>query len=371
MLPENPEFVWSLSRNDKFEECALEYFYQYYRSWNGWNWDSELDRRKAYLCKNTTSLFYTFNEAYHDALARLFCFYRSEQYLAHPFDWSPRFVQTIVRNALNKAYGRRNCFDAWKVDPKRNKPLREVLYRDWMNDDFLQMVVETIKEKLADIPHYVDTKTFQEFSMESAKHWADYNEKKAHPDAQEALFQKPDSVGPSDWILEISEDPFKTDFDQFQLNGYTIRVSPDIIYQRMDGTIVAANWKTNDKHPESDKLEAKVIALYIQSRYQVPFCKTCVRTEYVFSDECIEYTPSRRDMKNVSQYITGQIQKMKSFVEGDDLKANIAKDESEFAKAVNHPNCFWCSYRAICKQHCKDEKKAEAKDDDSEKEKTA
>ena len=348
-LPENPEFMWSPSRDELFTACPLAYFYCYYQSWDGWNWNSEKPKRDAYLCKNITSRPYVCNNAFREGMTRIFRGFRSDAYARHPAETRPSAVTNLVRERLNKAYISRRKLAGWFADPKRNQPLMEAVYKDWMNDDFLAVSVGGTKEKLEEVSGYVGTKTYQEFSKEALLHLDAF--RKEQEEKVEPLIKEVRPAKPSDWILEISEDPFRSGLDSFMLDDVLVRVGIDLVYQKMDGTIVAVNWRTSDSRKDADALASKVIALYIKERYGVFFNKTCVRNEYVVSHEVEEYVPTKRDLRETRKLIEAEVSKMKGLVVDGDTVANVPLPMDSFDEKVDNPNCFWCRYRGICKRH--------------------
>ena len=45
-------FSWSKSRNEEFQECQREYYYDRYASWGGWDAHAPQEARQAYILKN-------------------------------------------------------------------------------------------------------------------------------------------------------------------------------------------------------------------------------------------------------------------------------------------------------------------------------
>lgn len=342
MLPKNPEFTWSPSRDAVFRECPLKYYYNYYLFWNGWSWGSPAENRRAYLCKHIDSMSYVFGKAFREAMAILFRSFKSDRYRNQPSEYLPKSIVNYVRTEMNKSYKCRNNIRGWFADPKHNPKLMEAIYTGWMNDDFMRDSINAIREKIVEIPKYVQTKTYREFSEEISLRWKMFRDSPGlFPDWEEEA---------NAWISEIDEDPFQTNAGKFYIGQYLIRTSVDLLYWKLDGSLVAVNWKTSDTRLKEDQLAMRVIALYLYNHYHVPFAKMCIRTEYVLSGKCEEFYPDEQAADKTKLFILDQIEKMRSYVTDGDVSRNVALPEDAFAEQVKAPNCFWCKYHGMCKR---------------------
>ncbi|KPV58165.1 hypothetical protein QJ48_18160 [Paenibacillus sp. A3] len=61
-----PDWSWSLSRHNVFEECQRKYFYNYYASHNGWLKESPIENQVVYRLKQITNLYLIFGESVHE-----------------------------------------------------------------------------------------------------------------------------------------------------------------------------------------------------------------------------------------------------------------------------------------------------------------
>lgn len=320
-LPKNPGFVWSPTRDAVFSACPLEYYYAYYKAWNGWSIDSEEGRREAYACKNLTSLPSVFNAAFRDAVASVFRSVRDNRTKMMSTEAAVTFVKERVRSRLNEAYRMRRDYRGWLDDPKRGGILMEGVYGSSLDEP-----VKETRKKIAAIGNLAETRTFREFFSE---------------------FGKGSSFGK---VLEVSENPFKTGLGSFEMFGIRVMTGVDLLYKRNDGVYVASNWKTSGEKA-SDAISAEAVAAYVSLRYGVPLGKIRVRNEYLLEGTVSEFVPNLDNMKAFAWYVEASAEAMKSFVIGGDTGSNVPVDEEEFAKASENPSCAWCRYRGICIKH--------------------
>lgn len=62
---EYPEWSWSFSRQQLFLSCQRRYYYNYYGSHNGWEFDAEPEAALAYRLKKLTNIYLVLGDAVH------------------------------------------------------------------------------------------------------------------------------------------------------------------------------------------------------------------------------------------------------------------------------------------------------------------
>jgi len=62
------EFSWSKSRDEIFQTCPRQYYFNYYGYWGGWEKGSPERIRQIYLLKNLKNRFMWTGEKVHDCI---------------------------------------------------------------------------------------------------------------------------------------------------------------------------------------------------------------------------------------------------------------------------------------------------------------
>ena len=62
------DFSWSKSRHEKLQECPRAYYFNYYRSWGGWEADAPKDVRELYVLKKLANRYTWAGSIVHDSL---------------------------------------------------------------------------------------------------------------------------------------------------------------------------------------------------------------------------------------------------------------------------------------------------------------
>src|SRR6476661_6646997 len=63
------DFSWSKSRHEKFQECLRAYYFQYYRSWGGWDPETSTpETRELYILKKLNNRYTWAGAVVHDTI---------------------------------------------------------------------------------------------------------------------------------------------------------------------------------------------------------------------------------------------------------------------------------------------------------------
>ena len=65
------EFSWSKSRNEMLQSCPRRYWFHYYGSWGGWDWQSDSRTREIYVLKQLHNRFSWIGVKVHKVLEEL------------------------------------------------------------------------------------------------------------------------------------------------------------------------------------------------------------------------------------------------------------------------------------------------------------
>lgn len=296
-----PQWSYSQSRANMFDECLRKYYFHYYAAHNGWSEKLGSDEQvHAYRLKQLRNFYLLFGD-----LAHRMCESALRQWDESQTAPRQEFLLEQMRKLLNEAYIQSQDVEAWIDNPKYHTMLSEIYY----GDDTLNSRIATIKQRQEEcIRHLYDTLTWKEVTRRDMK------------------------------ILEIEK------WDTMILFDTKVYVKMDLLYRKPDGTVVIVDWKTGREDDFSDQLY--LYASYVQEKYNIPLEKIQIRVEYLVTGEHKEYRITSEDIAKVEQSIGRYIEEMKSCL--DDDYYNRPKPESFFTPMPSQRKCRDCNFREIC-----------------------
>ena len=312
-MRENPEFSWSVARDDMMNRCPREYYYHYYGSHNGWM-DANINK-KTYALKNLTSLYFEFTDSVKKHMAEFIKEYNItlvKEDLARPD------LSELVREDLHKVCLESATVGDWLNSPKRNKMFIEKYYMGGFKSELGQIISNSIKKRLDVLNDVYTTKTFKD------------------------IFEGVDK------FHEVFENPFSSDKGKFysKKHNETIYCNLDLVYKK-NGITYGVLFNFSNK-PDKDSYfikQAMVGAKYIHKMYKAPFHKIVIRNEFVVMGFETENTFTSESF--VDDIIDKSIGKMKEYIEGYDTKKNKAVFSEDFKRCVSK-NCTFCHFREVC-----------------------
>lgn len=315
-IKKNPVFSWSFSRNEMFESCKREYFYNYYGSHNGWLKEGTERSKEIYRHKNIQSLDLVFGSAVHDAIRQFLI--SSRDGVARSLTWENAFFANFVQQRLRDAC-KRDASGCWHGQPKQYPRLMETYYwgTTW-SDDVPKSRVDNIKTKMAMLDKNIfESKTFKELSEGVIEKFIEIDES----------LNSPDSLG------------------KCQIDNLTVYSKIDFLYKRNDGKVVIVDWKTSsDFNKTKELLQLKIYVHYVVDRYKIPVENIICRVENLILGSSYENV---FDEDNVVGYIKNQITEMGGYIENADYAENVALPEESFEK--NTKKCKLCKFKNVCK----------------------
>ncbi|WP_411349162.1 RecB family exonuclease [Paenibacillus sp. WLX2291] len=300
-MAQYPQWSYSQSRANMFDECLRKYYFHYYAAHNGWNDRlGSPEQVHAYRLKQLRNFYLLFGD-----LAHRMCESALRQLNDGKQAPRPEFLSQTMRQLLNDAYVQSKDRDAWLRNPKQHMMLSEVYY----GDDTLSSRISTIRERQQEcVRHLYATRTWQEVSQ------------------------------PGMNILEIEK------WDHLILFDTKVYVKMDLLYRRPDHNVVIVDWKTGREDDFSDQLY--LYASYVQEKYNLPLDQIVIRVEYLVTGDHQEYSVTREDIDRVERNIGSYIQEMKSCL--DDDYYNRPKPETFFTPMPSARKCRDCNFREMC-----------------------
>lgn len=297
--PLKNEFSWSKSRHAKLEECPRQYYYQYYGSWGGWEWDADPAVRELYILKKLTTRPAWAGSTVHDAVKQVLTVLRDGGLppdLPRVIDATHRRMQAQFRESRDRLYRVRKAFGL--VEHEYEEPVSD---QDWKDN------WEAVKACL------------------------------------EAFFG-------SRWLTLAASLPRERwlpidELGSFRFEGTKIFAAPDFAYRTADGGAVVVDWKTGQQR-ESDREQLLGYAMFARDTWDVPLEKLECRVVYLPSAAEDEVRVDAPEVEAFSARMRTSIERMKSLL--DDPAENTARLD-RFPATGDERACRRCPFRRPCR----------------------
>lgn len=292
------EFSWSKSRDEVFNECRRQYYFQYYGFWGGWEENGPERIRQIYVLKQLVSRHMWIGDLVHRAIERSL---NNIQSRVEPLSCD-RIIE-ITKNLMR---------NEWKNSKDKNywtRPKSTALFEH-------EYEISVSDEEWKSLADKLDTCLQNFYSSE--------------------LFRKIQKLSLDSW-LEVEN------LSSFDFESTKIWVKTDFSY-RSGKRITIVDWKTG--HSGGDNtLQLACYALY--GTYVWQMAPGQIDTViFNVSDNIIEECAiSKANVERTKDYIRGSIRDMRALLRNPD---NNEVDENDFPKADDKRTCERCNFRKIC-----------------------
>ncbi len=294
------EFSWSKSRDEVFQTCPRQYYFNYYGYWGGWEKGAPERTRQIYVLKN----------------------------LKNRHMWAGEKIHKSIKHSLRNL---RRGISILDVDQIVSITLNQ------MRDEF-----RSSREKR----YLIYPKTGGLFEHEYDVPLLDTEWKKTADDVEQCLrnfynseiFAMLKGLPPQD-VLEIE------DFSSFYFDGTKIWAVIDCSFRTAEG-ITIIDWKTGRGSNSEISLQLACYAMYAVKKWGVKPENVKLMEYNLLADEGAEFfvTPGR--IENVKAYIRGSIIDMQSLL--TDVERNMPKAERFFKKVEDTRIRDRCNFRKVC-----------------------
>ena len=294
------EFSWSKSRNETLQSCPRRYWFHYYGSWGGWDWQSDSRTREIYVLKQLHNRFAWIGVKVHKVLEELLQHLRKSKSLP-----SYQSVAESLQYRLRQDY--RDSRDAnYRVRPKRFMGLVEHEYQLPVNNEEWRNLANQAQ---------ICVKNFYQLPI--------LNQLK--------------NLDPSQW-LELEE------LNSFRIDGCKIWVSLDACY-RSDNQIVLLDWKTGKSEKADHSLQMGIYAMYASEKWGIQPNQILLKEVFLTTGKTREYEGKSLDLEGVQNYVTESIQQMLTLLSRPEQNQ---ADESDFGFTEDMTQCTQCNFRKLC-----------------------
>lgn len=295
------KFNWSVSRDSVFQECPRRYYFQYYGSWGGWEFDAPARVRNLYVLKQLKPRSVWIGQVVHD------CIKRSLDNLSRAIPVLPLDeILSITRDRMRQDF-RSSRAGAYWDNPKTNCGLYEHEYDLDVSDEQWREAADQVDRCLR---NFYESETYSELCRI-----------------------------PREDFLEVEQ------FSRFDLDGDEVTIKLDCAIRQRD-KIIIYDWKTGRSEQLGLSFQMACYAYYASNVYRVPVNHVITRRFELLKDEIYEETISEGSLEELLGYIRGSIKDMKSLL--DDPKRNIASEDN-FIKVEKREICYRCNFLKVCK----------------------
>ncbi len=304
------EFTWSASRSRTYAYCPRQYWWNYYGSWGGWDWNAAPEAREAYMLKN----------------------------LANRWTWPGTVVHDTIEGILKQRLeggGQGALGFADGADPDEIVETATQGMRDQWVESRQADYRRRPKKSFGLVEHEYDEAIPQ-------AEWQKANEKVRsglRAFLASDLYERIQASDPASWL------PIET-LDKFDFEGVGVWAVLDFAWKLPDGRIEIYDWKTGEVKPEANMLQLGCYALYVGQKYGVTAEEVTTHLVYLgdtMQDMAFEVT--EKDLTQTRGEMRASIAAMRTRLRDKD--ENIAVRE-DFAMTEDRGKCRICAFRRLC-----------------------
>lgn len=302
-----PEKSWSISKIKTIKSCLREYYYTYYGSHRGWEYESDYERKMTWRLKKLTNIWIFFGDIIHEGIKDIIKYTINNKNSEVNVDRFKNFVR-LKLNTIVKQSSREGRILEWESYPK-GEMLQEYYYNGKLEKDDINEIKERIEQC---VENFFESKTFGDIS---SRNFLD--------------------------VLEVDE----KSFDYIFINNIKVFAIIDMLYIDGDGNCIIVDWKTG-KGSEDDKNQLLVYTLYVMDKYKIPLEKIIGRIEYLFTGENKEYKFLNSDLEEMNLKVKQEINVIDAMLEDKEL--NKPKPKEMFVMCEEEYKCKKCKYKKLC-----------------------
>jgi hypothetical protein len=294
------EFSWSKSRDEIFQTCPRQYYYNYYAYWGGWEKNAPKRARQIYILKN----------------------------LKNRFMWAGGKVHNCIKHTLRNLQRGIAILDADEIISITLGQMREE-FRSSREKRF-----HKYPKTCALFEHEYEL----DISDNQWKTIADDVEKCLRTFYSSKVFARLRELLQEDW-LEIE------DFSSFFLDGVKIWAVIDCSFRTEEGVTII-DWKTGRGTNSDLSLQLSCYAMYGVKKWGIR-PEDIKLVEYnLLSNQSADFFVTTGEIDNVKTYIRGSVADMQSLLV--DVENNVPKEEEFFKKVEDERIRSRCNFRKIC-----------------------
>jgi predicted RecB family nuclease len=300
---EYPQWSWSFSRQQIFQSCRRRYYYNYYASHNGWEFDAPQESRLAYRLKQLGNIYTALGNGVHETAQSLVARVMEGRKLPDVAE-----IEEEIRRHLRRVWkSSQENREQFLIRPRRVDMLREFYYGTGVSDD----VVERINQRIVQTAE----------ALAECPVWAELSRK----DAQVVACEQ---------------------FDTVEIAGTPVYAVPDLIYKTAGGQWVIVDWKTGEE-AEENRDQVALYVLFVREKYGASPEQITARLEYLNLKSSMEMRFTPEELQAVEKNALASMEEMKGLL--SDPALNVPRPKEEFALTEAREQCPWCNFYELCR----------------------
>lgn len=304
---EYPQWSWSHSRQQLFASCPRRYYYNYYASHNGWEFNAPSEAALTYRLKKLSNLYLVLGDAVHKVAAQMV-----ENVSKGRSLWDADTVEEEIRRNLRRVWkSSRDDLDQFIRRPNRVDMLHEFYYQMGVSET----VVARINKRT--------TQTAK--ALVASPVW----DLLAQPNVELISYEQ---------------------FDTFLIDDTPVYAVPDLLYKNPQGEWIIVDWKTGEE-VDDNRDQVALYALFVHEKYGVQIDQIRARLEYLNLDQTTEMQFTGEDLEEVKATARGSIAEMQKLL--SDPVQNIPKGKEHFVLTDSRDRCPWCNFYELCQEELK------------------
>ena len=304
-------FTWSASRHGTFQYCKRQYWWNYYGSWGGWNFDAPGQAREAYMLKNLANRWTWPGTIVHEA------------------------IEAVLKRQLASSGQHQLSFDGAGIDVEAEVEAATKKMRTQWVESREGHYRRRPKKRFGLVEHEYEEHLPRE-------EWQEVNQKAR--DSLRAfftsdLFARILRMDPQRW-LPIEQ------LDQFDFEGTGIWAVLDFAFRTEAGDVEIYDWKTGRVTPDANKLQLGGYALYVGAKHDADPARVETNLVYLGKDvQTFTFRMTEKELLETRGEIRASIagMRMRLF----DKEGNVARRE-DFEMTDDESKCAICAYRRLC-----------------------
>jgi len=308
------KLIWSSSRINTLDFCARKYYFSYYQSWGGWEYDASPETKKTYMLKNRQNIWGWIGDKTHEAI---------KKYLIIP-KANENSIKKAVLHEMDLEFNQSRMKTYINGNLKTFGLIEHYYGKEVSDNEFIE-----IKERVMD--------NFEAFLK--CKYLPGILELKNSKGGMRLLKVDP------------GQDFEKMRFQVSELNNTEIYALPDLYYELRENEYLILDWKTGEyrKEGEIPSVQLRAYGLRLQNVEKIDVNKNKVEALEVYLPDFKEIGSilNTDHMASIVIRIKEDLCRMESFLL--DPRINTPKEKEYFEKTDCEGKCIGCQFQELCK----------------------
>lgn len=326
-------FSWSKSRDETFKSCRRKYYYHYYGSWGGWDFNADRNTRQIYILKNLQSRYMWLGSIVHEFIEAIL----TKELHEHETNLYKLFGS--MRKTMRKDFenSKKGLYMKYPKIKGRSYGLFEHEYNTLVTSNEWREIFENAEKCLT---NFYNSDTFNYIKSVDRKKWLPIESMRTFN------FEGTDVYVVIDFAMWGGN---KNNNKNFGNNNKSQNLLSDYLTseydQYSDKNLIIFDWKTGKVRFEEMDVQLACYSLYSKEKWNVSPKNIICKKYNVMIDKVDDYEINDGVIEKVKDYMRGSISEMKELLYD---KENNAAREEDFEFTEDEMQCRMCNFKKIC-----------------------